>query len=168
MARRNAHAMRRVALRFCAVILACVLAQTARAQSIDRAQNLARSAHDAAGLRIPLLVFFSQPGCPFCDQARRDYLGPMRTDVATRATLRIVEVDITSDAPLVDFSGQRMTHSAFARTQGVNFVPVVTFVGAHGKALADRLIGLTVPGFYQSMLDRRIEQARARLAAPAR
>ncbi len=168
MARRSADARGGIALRLWATILACALAHTAGAQSIDRAQDLAQSAQNAAGARIPLLVFFSQPGCPYCDEARRDYLGPMGSDPATRATLRIVEVDITSDAPLVDFSGQRTTHSAFAQLQRVRLVPVVAFVGARGEALADRLIGLTVPGFYQGSLDRRIEQARARLAAPAR
>lgn len=166
MTGRNAGARGEIALRLCAAIVACALAHTAGAQAIDKAQNLAQSAHLAADARMPLLVFFSQPGCPYCDQARRDYLGPMGTDPATR--LRIVEVDITSDAPLVDFSGRRTTHGAFARLQGVQVVPVVGFVGARGEALAERLIGLTVPDFYQFYLDQRIEQARARLAPPAR
>jgi thioredoxin-related protein len=168
MAKRNAYAMRRVAMRFCVMILACVLAQSAYAQAIGRAQDLARSAREAADARVPLLVFFSEPGCPYCDQARRDYLGPMGVDPQTRATLRIVEVDITSAAPLIDYAGRRTTHSAFARTQRVRLVPVVAFVGARGETLADRLVGLTVPGFYQGSLDRRIEQARGRIAAPAR
>ncbi len=168
MAGRTAGALGGIALRLCATILACALAYTAAAQSIDRAQNLAQSAHHAAGARVPLLVFFSQPGCPYCDEARRDYLEPMGSNPATRSTLRIVEVDITSDAPLVDFSGRHTTHGAFAQLQGVHVVPVVAFVGARGEALAERLIGLTLPDFYQSTLDRRIEQARARLAPPAR
>lgn len=168
MARRNAPAMGSIALRICAVILTCVLTQTARAQSIELAQDLVRSAQDAARAHIPLLVFFSQPGCPYCDEARRDYLGPMGSDPATRAALRIVEVDITSDAPLIDFSGRRTTHGAFAQMQRVRFVPVVAFVGARGEDLADRLVGLTVPDFYQGYLDQRLQQARDRVAAPAR
>jgi thioredoxin-related protein len=168
MGKRNAYAMRRAALRFCAAILACVLSQTAAAQAIDMAQDLARSARDAAAARVPLLLFFSQPGCPYCDMARRDYLGPMNTDPASRTTQRMLEVDITSEAPLIDFAGRRTTHRAFALAERVRFVPVVKFVGAGGEPLAPALIGLTVPGFYQSYLERRIEQAAARVVAPGR
>lgn len=168
MDKRNAHAMRRAALHFCAAILACAVSQTAAAQAIRMAQDLADSARDAAAARVPLLVFFSQPGCPYCDLARRDYLGPMNVDPASRDTQRMVEVDITSESPLRDFAGRKTTHRAFAQAQKIRFVPVVSFLGAHGEPLAPDLVGLTVPGFYQSYLDRRIEQARDRLAAPAR
>ena len=165
---RNARALRRAALRLCAAILACALSQTAAAQSIGMAHDLARAAREAAAARVPLLVFFSQPGCPYCDLARRDYLGPMNADPASRAMQRMVEVDITSDSALIDFSGRATTHHDFARAERVRFVPVVKFLGARGEPLAPALVGLTVPGFYQTYLDRRIEQARARLAAPAR
>jgi len=165
---RNAYAMRRAVLVFCAAILACALSQPVTAQAIDRAKDLARSADEAAAARVPLLVFFSQPGCPYCDLARQDYLGPMNADAATRKMQRMVEVDITSESPLVDFSGRATTHRAFALAEKVRFVPVVKFLGPLGEPLAPALIGLTVPGFYQSYLDRRIEQAHERLAAPVR
>ena len=166
MDQRNARAMRRGALRRWAAILACALSQTVAAQSIDAARDLARSASEAAAARVPLLVFYSQPGCPYCDEARRNYLGPLNADPATRKTLRIVEIDITSEAPLMDFSGRKTTPRAFARSEQVHFVPVVAFVGARGESLAPPLIGLTVPDFYQTYLERRIEQALARIAVP--
>lgn len=166
MEQRNARLVRASALRRWAAILACALSQAVAAQTIDTAQDLARSARDAAAARVPLLVFYTQPGCPYCDEARRNYLGPMNADPARRKTLRIVELDITSDAPLVDFSGHRTTRRAFAQTRRVRFVPVVAFLDPRGEPLARPLIGLTVPDFYQTYLDRRIEEALARLAAP--
>jgi len=150
-------------LRLCAAILACVVSATVPAQSIEPARDLARSAADAVRARLPLLLFFSQPDCPYCEQARRDYLGPMNAESTPR--VRMVEIDISSETALLDFSGQRTTHRAFAGAQRVRFVPMVAFVDAQGRPVADRLIGLTVPDFYQSYLDRRIEQARARLPA---
>ncbi|MGW8270156.1 MAG: hypothetical protein ACWGNS_06855, partial [Burkholderiales bacterium] len=65
-------------------------------------------------------------------------------------------------------SGHRTTRRAFARTQQVRFVPVVAFLGARGEPLARPLIGLTVPDFYQTYLDRRIEEALARVAETAK
>jgi thioredoxin-related protein len=137
------------------------------AQAIDRARNLADSARDAHAAHVPLLVFFSQPDCPYCEQARRDYLGPLNRDPATRATQRMVEVDITSEAQLIDFAGRSTTQRAFAQAERVRFVPLVTFVGVRGEPLAPALIGLTVPDFYQTYLERRIEAAVARIAAAA-
>ena len=168
MEQRNARLLRTSALRRWAAILACALSQAAAAQTIEFAQDLARSARDAAAARVPLLVFYTQPGCPYCDEARRNYLGPMNADPAMRKTLRIVELDITSETTLVDFSGRGTTPRAFAEAQRVRFVPVVAFHGARGEPLARPLIGLTVPGFYQSYLDRRIEEALARIAATAK
>lgn len=133
---RNAHAMRRAVLGFCAAILACTLSPPVAAQAIDTAQDLARSAREATAAGVPLLVFFSQPGCPYCDLARQNYLGPMNAVPAARKTVRMVEVDITSESPLVDFGGRATTHRAFALAQKVRFVPVVKFLAA--RACADR------------------------------
>jgi len=165
---RDAYAMRRAVLHFCLAILACALPPGAAAQAIDRAHDLARAAREAAAARVPLLVFFSQPGCPYCDEARRDYLAPLNSDPTARATQRMVEVDITSESPLVDFSGRSTTHRGFAQAERIRLVPVVTFVDARGAPLAPALIGLTVADFYQTMLERRIEQARAQLATGTR
>jgi hypothetical protein len=79
----------------------------------------------------------------------------------------MVEVDITSGAPLVDFAGHGTTQAAFARAAHVRLVPTIAFVGAGGKALAEPLIGLTLPDFYLAYLERRIDQARALISPPS-
>jgi thioredoxin-related protein len=148
-------------------ILACGLAAPAAAQGIAPASNLAREARAAQAARVPLLVFYTQPDCPYCERARRDYLEPMLADPAQRNRLRVVEVDITSGAPLVDFAGHRTTQTAFAGVVHVRFVPTIAFVGAGGQALAEPLVGLTLPDFYLTYLERRIDQARALISRPS-
>jgi len=145
-------------------ILACGLAATSAAQRIAPASDLARAAREAQAAHAPLLVFYTQPDCPYCERARRDYLEPMIADPAARDRLRLVEVDITSSAPLVDFAGRRTTQAAFARSTRIHLVPHLDFVGAGGEALAEPLVGLTLPDFYLTYLERRIDQARERLA----
>jgi thioredoxin-related protein len=145
-------------------ILACSLAATAAAQRIVPASDLARAAREAQAAHVPLVVFYTQPGCPYCERARLDYLEPMIADPAARDRLRVVEVDITSSAPLVDFAGRRTTQAAFAGSARVHLVPYLAFVGAGGEALAEPLVGLTLPDFYLTYLERRIDQARERLA----
>ena len=140
-------------------ILACSLAAPAAAQRIAPASNLAHEARAAQAAHAPLLVFYTEPDCSYCERARRDYLEPMLAE--QRGRLRVVEIDITSGAPLVDFAGRRTTQAAFAGSSHVRVVPTVAFVGNGGAALAEPLVGLTLPDFYLTYLERRIDQARA-------
>jgi thioredoxin-related protein len=148
-------------------ILACSLAAPAAAQRIPPASDLAGAAREAQAARAPLLVFYTEPDCSYCERARRDYIEPMIADSAQPDRLRVVEVDITSGAPLVDFAGRRTTQAAFAASSRVRIVPTIAFFGAGGATLAEPLVGLTLPDFYLTYLERRIEQARALISPPA-
>jgi len=139
---------------------------TAHGQGISVAQDLRGSAREAAAARVPLLVFFSQDDCPYCEVARRDYLEPMAADPASRKRIRMVEIEVGASASITDFSGRRISPTRFAQAQGVQTTPTVLFLGPRGETLAPPLVGLTVADFYQSYLERRIESALARLRAP--
>lgn len=151
-------------MRILFLILACGISATAAAQHIAPALNLAHEARAAQAAHVPLLVFYTQPGCTYCERARRDYLEPMIADPAERDRQRVVEVDITSGAPLTDFAGRKTTQAKFAGSNHVRVVPTIAFVGARGEPLADPLVGLTLPDFYSAYLERRIDQAREKLA----
>ena len=146
------------------LILACGFSATAAAQHIAPAADLAQEARAAQAAHVPLLVFYTQPGCTYCERARRDYLEPMIADPAERDRQRVVEVDVTSSAPLKDFASRKTTQAKFAGSNHVRVVPTIAFVGARGEPLADPLVGLALPDFYSAYLDRRIDQAREKLA----
>ena len=156
---------RRRPWRLSVFILASALAWPALAADIPQAHDLAREARRAAAAGVPLVVFFSQPDCEYCERARHDYLEPMLADGASRARLRLVEVNIGDPAALVDFAGREVSHAAFARAERVRFFPTIAFFGPLGRPVAEPLVGLTVPDFYQQYLDRRVDEARARLHA---
>ena len=153
-------------MRVLVFILACCLAASAAAQRVAPASDLAREARAAQAARAPLLVFYTQPDCAYCERVRHDYIEPMIADPAQRGRLRVVEVDITSSAPLVDFAGHRTTQAAFAASSRVRIVPTIAFLGAGGATLAEPLVGLTLPDFYLTYLERRIDQARALISPP--
>jgi hypothetical protein len=115
--------------------------------------------------RVPLLVLFSTPGCPFCLEVRRNYLAPRIAEQTALAapTLLIREIDITSRSTLVDSQGRRTTHAEFAARFGVRLVPVVMLFDDRGQALTDPLVGIDRAGFYESYLSSAIEQAQRRL-----
>jgi thioredoxin-related protein len=115
--------------------------------------------------RVPLLVLFSTPGCPFCHEVRRSYLAPRIAEQAKlpSPTLLIREIDISSRAPLIDLQGRRTTQAEFASRLNVRMVPVVALFDDRVQLLGDPLVGIDRAGFYEAYLARAIEAAERRL-----
>lgn len=117
--------------------------------------------------RAPLLVLFSTPGCPYCQEVRSNYLAPRVAEQATRPvpTVLIREVVITSRAPLIDAEGRHTTQAEFAARFGVRMVPVVALFDARMQLLGEPLVGIGRSGFYEAYLAREIERARQALGS---
>lgn len=150
---------------------AWVLAARAAAQPRDGEKHL-QAIDDLRPLleqvrtrRVPLLVLFSTPGCPYCLEVRRNYLAPRVAEQATLQgpTLLIREVDITSRAVLVDAQGRRITEAEFASQFGIRVVPVVALIDERAQLLGDPLVGIDRSGFYEAYLARAIESAQRKL-----
>lgn len=132
---------------------------------IPMAADLAADGRASRERGAPIVVLFSLPGCPYCEIVRRSHLAPMLRDPEQSARVIVREVVIDSDAPLLGFSGQRLTHEALARARGVRAAPVVAFWDGEGTPVAEPLRGMLLPDFYAAYLDAAIDSARARLAA---
>jgi thioredoxin-related protein len=128
------------------------------------AADLAADARAAAGHGAPILVFFSQHGCGYCDIVEGLYLEPMQERRTYGERLVIRKVDIGSSAPLADFEGRRTSHAAFASVQGARFTPTVRLYDPDGRELTEQLRGFTSEHFYGGQLEAVIEQAQSRLA----
>jgi thioredoxin-related protein len=136
------------------------------APDLPLARDLRADAVEIRERRIPLVILFSLPGCPYCSEVRRSHLLPMLRDPAwdRRAVLR--QVNLRSDAGIIGFDGASITHEALARAHGVRAAPVVAFWDSGGKPIAESLSGMLLPDFYGAYLAIALEAARARLTAP--
>jgi thioredoxin-related protein len=147
-------------------ILACLAAlfaaDTAFAQMVE-ARDLAADARQAAERRIPLLVLFSEAGCPWCARARQEFLLPMQRNPEYQSKVMMREVGIDNSAALVDFAGKTTTQAEFARSHRVLMVPTVALLGARGESLTEPLIGFRTTDYYGYFLDQRIDAALAQL-----
>jgi hypothetical protein len=132
---------------------------------VPLATNLQADGRDCRARRVPIVVFFSLPGCPYCEIVRRSHLLPMLRDPKQAGRAIIRQVDIGSDEAVVGFGGASTTHAAIARVHGVRSVPVVAFWDWGGRPVADPLKGMLLPDFYSAYLDSALETARSRLAA---
>jgi thioredoxin-related protein len=107
--------------------------------------------------RVPLLLFFSTAGCPYCIEVRRNYLAPRLKEGAGKLLIR--EVEITGRRSFTALDGSTQTEAELANRFGVRMVPVVQLVDAGLAPIGKPLIGIDASGFYDSYLSAAIEQA---------
>ena len=165
---------RRAALwRLGAAALALLVAQqraaaqtSAPVTELPRLDDLRRLTAQARRERVPLLLFFSTPGCPYCLQARRDHLAPLYARGSTAGVL-IREIEIVGARTFVDVDGKAVKESSFADRFKVRMVPHVELVDAELKPLVKPLIGIDAAGFYGDYLRDAIDTATGLIRARA-
>jgi thioredoxin-related protein len=133
-------------------------AQSGAAASLPVAQSLPDALARAIQSKQPLIVMVSLEGCVFCRQARQSHLSPMH-----KAGTVIVQVDMRSNQPVLDFSGQLTTHDQLTRQWKVSITPTLLFFGPNGKEVAERMEGAYLPDFYGPYLEERLAQGRRAL-----
>ena len=149
-----------------AAILACAPWPVLAAAELSAAADLRAEATQAASAGGPLILIYSRADCKFCQTVKRDYLLPLAADPKFAKRVVIREIGQDRDTPLRDFAGQATSHARFASSQKIKLVPVVAFYGPGGQTLAEPIIGARLPDFYQSYLDKAIEQASQALRKP--
>jgi thioredoxin-related protein len=149
------------------LILACSVggacAQT-QAPPLRYADDFAALGKVATARKLPVMLVFTRPGCPYCARAKKDHLEPLSASSGYGSQVIIREIEAPNDLiPLRDFDGNPTTHGEFARKYAVQAVPTVIMVDARGAPLADAIVGLNVPDFYNLYLEQAIDAARLKL-----
>lgn len=103
----------------------------------------------------PLIVMASLAGCVFCRQARESHLSPMH-----KAGSSIVQIDLRSQQPVLNFAGQSTTHDQLTRLWKISITPTLLFFGPGGKEVAERMEGAYQPDFYGPYLEDRLAKGR--------
>ena len=156
-------AARRVPTRWILACLAALLVAAPACAQMIQERDLAADARRATERNVPLLVLFSEAGCPWCERARQEFLLPMQLNPEYGAKVMMREIGVDSQAVLVDFDGNRTTHAEFARRRSVSMMPTVMLLGPRGEALAEPLVGFRGADYYGYFLDQRIDGALALL-----
>lgn len=146
------------------LILAWWTCAAAAIQPVPKAVNLAADGKIAHAARQPIVILFSRKLCTWCDKARREHVNAMATQAAsTTAGPLFRQIDLDTDTPLVDFSGQPSSHREFARHHNVKMTPTLLFLADDGRELAPPIVGYRLPEFYGTLIEDAIEDSRHRL-----
>lgn len=138
--------------RLIAGILAWAIALPALAASghadVPMTDSLQAEARDAQARKVPIMLVFTSPYCPYCERVKAEYLGPMVNDPAYRDKVIIRQIEAGSDWSLVGFDGKKTTHGAYAASQKIAMVPTIKVVDSQGRELSKPIVGFLIPDYY--------------------
>lgn len=147
---------------WCQAVVMSAIGIRSQAQSMGPDVPLPHTAslHDALqaalGQHKALLVMASLEGCGFCRIARTLHLWPLH-----RAGQPMVQLEMRSATPVIDFKGQPSTHDELLRRWRIRVAPTLLFIGAGGQEVAERMEGAGLPDFYGAYLEDRMQRANA-------
>lgn len=128
------------------------------ASGLVQAKSFQADARIATQRKVPIMVLFTSPGCPYCDRVKREYLLPMHKDPAYRTRALFREVTIGAATPLTGFDGTATTQGAFAAAHKVFMVPTVMVFDTHGAAASEAIVGMLTPDYYFGYLESAIDE----------
>ena len=138
-----------------------------KAAALPPARDFRADARRAGPRPRLVVVLFSLPDCPYCNQVRREQLVPLLRDQKLAERLVVREVSIVGTRTLMDFRGSPTSEAAFARDVQAKFSPTVAFFDPAGDQVVAAIVGARLPDFYGAYLDDAIHLGLAKIAERA-
>jgi len=146
------------------LLLAWFSLPAAGEDELTQAKNLAAAGEKAGAQGKPVVVFFFQEQCHYCETVRHQFLLPISRNKDYQDRIILRQLNTRAGTPIRDFQGEKMASAQFARREDKRFTPTIAFYGPDGKQLADPIVGLKGGrDYYGHYLDQGIEKAEAAL-----
>lgn len=104
--------------------------------------DLREDAREAAAGGKHLLVYFGQPGCPYCAELFNNNFSQPHIVEYTRKHFDAVDFNMWGDREITDFTGRTLTEKALAERLKVWFTPTLLFFDGQGRQV------LRINGYY--------------------
>lgn len=106
---------------------------------------------DAAEDNKRLVIYFWQPGCPYCDQLWSDNFADKQVEDEFRNSFDLVAMNMWGDREIVNVGGNTYSEKTFAAALGIKYTPTLLFFDENNKVV-HRLNGyVPVENFKNSM-----------------
>lgn len=149
--------MRRLLILLLMVLPSAVMASSK--ENLPKAADLQQDARESARQRIPIVVFYMNPDCGYCEQVSDLYLEPMHRNGLDKGRFILRTVDTSGYSELRGFHGEKLNHEQFANRQRVSFTPLIRFYDHTGKEVAPEVLGFQTPELYGGYLDASIDKS---------
>ena len=107
---------------------------------------------DATRNEKRLVVYFWQPGCPYCNQLWEDNFSQQKTVDNFRENFEIVALNMWGDKEVVSVGGNDYTEKSFSEALGIKYTPTLLFFDENNKVV-HQLNGYIPPEDFQRSMD---------------
>lgn len=108
---------------------------------------------------LPIVVFVSRDGCPYCRTLRDSVLAPMYTAGKFNQRALLIEVNLDGPDPLRGFDGQAVTIKHFTEKYKAGITPTLLFLDQDGQQLSPARVGISNIDLYVYYLNQAIDEA---------
>lgn len=98
-----------------------------------------------------LVVYFWQPGCPYCDQLWRDNFAEQKVVDEFRENFDLVALNMWGDREIVNVGGNTYSEKTFAEALGIQYTPTLLFFDENRKVIHQLNGYVPVNNFQNSM-----------------
>ena len=125
--------------------------------TIVESKDLQAVAEQARERKLPIMLFFSQSYCPYCEIMKETYIKPILRSGWDKDRV-IIRMVMTDNAGMIrDFNGERIDADTFTSRYKAYLTPTLAFVNANGKELTPRLMGIGNEYFFGGDIENAIE-----------
>ena len=131
--------------------------------TVPTAKNLSKIGQIARDKKLPIILVYSADHCAYCEILENEILKPMiiSGDYTNRVLIYKLNIDDTQE--IRDFNGDMVSISDFSMRHNVFVTPTMLFLGANGKELHERILGINTVEMFGGRVDNAIEISLAKL-----
>jgi thioredoxin-related protein len=130
---------------------------------VPAVSDLADSGSTARKHQLPIVLYVSRSGCPFCRAFEAEVLGPLTKSEVYEGAI-FLELEMDGSTTFSGFNHEKQTASDVAAAYSISVTPTILFLAPDGTELVDRIVGYNRNGFYTFYFERAIRQAQLELA----
>jgi len=95
--------------------------------------DLEEDINDASKQNKRLVVYFWQPGCPYCSQLWEDNFSKKEIEDSFRKHFQIIAINLWGDRDVVSIKGNDYTEKSFAEALNIQYTPTLLFFNEQHK-----------------------------------
>ena len=109
--------------------------------------------------KLPVLLMFSEMGCPYCGVIEEDFLNPMILSGQYEDKVIIRKITYSNYKTIKDLKGNPVKITKITDKYNISFYPTIIFLDSKGSEIAERIVGLSTPDYFGYVLDEAILKA---------
>ncbi|MBF0218018.1 MAG: thioredoxin fold domain-containing protein [Gammaproteobacteria bacterium] len=133
---------------------------------IHNLAEVGKSAAEHPAGKLPIMLYFSAPGCPYCLRMEEMFLNPMYASGRYQQQIVMVMISLGDQRQFIAFNGENTTINALRQQYQIRVTPTIVIVDSHGETLTEPTIGVINPDYFVTELEEKFTAALTKVRQP--